>query len=62
VRMAGDGRVLGGKWLALRIAEPGVPKVDPKETSLTLVRQLSEEDFDTPVVPAADGTFSIDPE
>jgi len=35
---------------------------DPKETSLTLVRQLSEEDFDNPVVPAADGTFSIDPE
>ncbi len=62
VRMTGDGRVLGGKWLALRIAEPGVPKVDPKETSLTLMRELSEEDFDTPVVPAADGTFSIDPE
>lgn len=62
VRMTGDGRVLGGKWLALRVAEPGVPKVDPKGTSLTLVRQLSQEDFDTPVVPASDGTFSIDPE
>lgn len=62
VRMSGDGRVLGGKWLALRIAEPGVPKVDPKESSLTLMRSLSEEDFDAPVVPAADGTFSIAPE
>jgi len=59
VRVAGDGRVLGGKWLPLRIADPGVPKVDSGKTSLSLVRRLSEADFSSPVVPAADGTFSI---
>lgn len=59
VRMNGDGEGLGGKWLALRIADPGVPKVDPKGASLTLVRTLSQEDFETPVVPAADGTFTL---
>lgn len=59
VRMFGDGRVLGGNWLALRIAEPGVPKIDSGGASLSLVRTLSEEDFDTPVIPAADGSFSI---
>ena len=59
VRVAGDGRVLGGKWLPLRIASPGVPKVDPTKASLTLVRRLSVQDFAAPVKLNADGTFSI---
>ena len=59
VRVAGDGRVLGGRWLSLRIADPGVPKVDPDGASAALVRRLSTEDFKTPVKPAEDGTFVL---
>ncbi len=59
VRVAGNGRVLGGKWLSLRIAEPGVPKVDPSGESAALVRQLSAEDFETPVKLREDGTFAL---
>lgn len=62
VKVAGDGRVVGGKWLALKLAEPGVPTVDPEEKSLALVRKLSEEDFESPIVPAADGTFTLEAE
>jgi poly-gamma-glutamate capsule biosynthesis protein CapA/YwtB (metallophosphatase superfamily) len=60
VRVAGDGRVLGGKWLSLRIVDPGVPKVDGSNASLSLVQRLSNEDFDTPVIIATDGTFAIE--
>ena len=59
VRVAGDGRVLGGTWLPLRITGPGVPKVDPSRASLSLVRKLSQTDFDAPAVPAADGSFAV---
>jgi len=59
VRVAGDGRVLGGSWLSLRLADPGVPVVDPDGASATLVNQLSAEDFETPVTVAPDGTFDL---
>jgi len=59
VKVAADGRVLGGKWTSLRITDPGVPKVDSSRTSLALVRRLSGEDFATPVELNADGTFAI---
>ena len=59
VRVAGDGRVLGGKWLPLRLTGPGVPKVDSTNASLTLVRRLSAQDFKTPVRLNASGTFAI---
>lgn len=59
VRVAADGRVLGGKWTSLRITNPGVPKVDSSSTSLALVRRLSGEDFATPVRLNVDGTFAI---
>jgi hypothetical protein len=59
VRVAGDGRVLGGRWLSLRIADPGVPKVDSGGQSAALVRKLSQEDFATPVVLGDDGTFTF---
>lgn len=59
VRVAADGRVLGGKWTSLRITDPGVPKVDSSRASLALVRRLSGEDFATPVELNADGTFAI---
>lgn len=61
-RVAGDGRVLGGTWLPLRIADPGVPKVDSSDASLSLVRKLSQTDFASPVIPAADGSFTVAPE
>jgi hypothetical protein len=59
VRVAGDGAVLGGTWLSLRIAEPGVPQADPSGESARLVRRLSQEDFDTPVALHEDGTFQL---
>jgi hypothetical protein len=59
VRLAPDGRVLDGRWHSLRIAEPGVPKPDPDNRSLALVRKLSKKDFDEPVELADDGTFSF---
>ncbi len=59
VRMAADGRVLGGRWLSLRFAEAGVPEVDEGDASLELVRDLSQADFATPVRLGADGTFTL---
>lgn len=59
VRVAADGRVLGGKWLSLRVAPPGVPEVDESGASLDLVRNLSAEDFATPVELEEDGAFMI---
>ena len=59
VRVAGDGSIRGGRWLSLRIAEPGVPKVDSSGESAALVRELSEEDFETPVELGQDGTFEL---
>jgi hypothetical protein len=62
VKIAGDGRVLGGKWTSMRIAEPGVPKIDSSRASLALVRKVSDKDFKTPVDFAKDGTFTFDAE
>jgi hypothetical protein len=45
VRIDTQGRLLGGRWLSLHLAEPGVPGVDPGNASAALVRQLSTEDF-----------------
>jgi len=59
VKVAGDGRVLGGKWLSLRIADPGVPKLDPSRAAVSLAKRRSAEDFATPVKLRADGTFRI---
>jgi Bacterial capsule synthesis protein PGA_cap len=59
VNVAGDGRVLGGRWLSLRIADPGVPKLDPSRASVSLVRRRSAEDFASPVRLRADGTFRM---
>jgi hypothetical protein len=39
------GRIRGGRWLSLRLTEPGVPVADPAHTSARLVEQLSAEDF-----------------
>jgi hypothetical protein len=45
VKIDGAGQILGGRWLSLHLASPGVPKVDPSNRSLRLVRGLSASDF-----------------
>ena len=62
VRVDEDGNVLGGRWLALRIEEPGVPKVDWSRESAALVNELSAEDFATPVALDEEGFFELSAE
>ncbi len=45
VKVTQTGRIVGGRWLALRVVSPGVPAVDGTGQSLTLVRSLSASDF-----------------
>ena len=45
VRIDGAGRIRGGRWLSLSVDPPGVPAVDPTNTSAHLVRSLSAGDF-----------------
>jgi hypothetical protein len=45
VRIDQTGRILGGRWLSLYVAPPGVPRVDGSAASLKLVRSLSTSDF-----------------
>jgi hypothetical protein len=45
VRITKTGRIVGGRWLALRLVAPGVPTVDRSRQSLALVRSLSASDF-----------------
>jgi hypothetical protein len=47
VRIAPDGRFLGGRLVPVRIERPGVPRLDPKRRSVSLVRRLSRQDFGT---------------
>lgn len=44
-KVGADGRFRGGRWLSLRLAEPGVPVVDPGHTSARLADDLSDADF-----------------
>jgi len=46
VRVDKNGDILGGRWLSLKLADPGVPEVDSKSTSAKLVESLSASDFD----------------
>ena len=45
VKVDKNGDILGGRWLSLKLADPGVPVTDSKHTSAELVRRLSAEDF-----------------
>ncbi len=45
VTLAPDGEVLAGRWIALKLVGPGLPRYDPSGASTKLVRQLSLEDF-----------------
>jgi hypothetical protein len=58
VRIDQTGRVLGGRWLSLYLADPGVPKVDPAQTSAQMIRQLSAADFARTYTLGAKGSFS----
>jgi Bacterial capsule synthesis protein PGA_cap len=58
IRVDRAGEVLGGRWLSLKLAGSGAPAVDPKGSSLTLVRKLSGQDFADPWPMAADGTLA----
>ena len=45
VRIDGAGRIHGGRWTSLYVAQPGVPQVDGANTSAHLVSSLSAADF-----------------
>ncbi len=60
VRITKTGRILGGRWLALRLASPGVPTVDRSKQSLKLVRSLSASDFARTYRLDSRGYFSAD--
>jgi hypothetical protein len=54
------GEVLGGRWISLRIADPGVPRVDWNDESAQLVGELSADDFATPVTLDSEGSFTVE--
>jgi hypothetical protein len=58
IRIDRQGEVLGGRWLSLRLVGAGVPAVDAKGHSLTLVRKLSSQDFTDPWPIASDGSLA----
>jgi len=45
VRIDGAGRIVGGRWLSLYVASPGVPTLDSSDASAHLVSSLSATDF-----------------
>ena len=45
VRVGKNGDVLGGRWLSLKLEEPGVPDTDSRHASAKLVSELSKDDF-----------------
>ena len=45
VKIDGTGRIHGGRWTSLYVAQPGVPQVDSANTSAHLVSSLSASDF-----------------
>ena len=45
VTLRRDGRILGGHWTSLELADPGIPQLDPGDASLGLANQLSKADF-----------------
>ncbi len=57
VKMDKNGEILGGRWLSLKLADPGVPAVDKKNTSGKLVEKLSASDFPDTFELDAEGNF-----
>ena len=59
VRIGKDGRFLGGRLVPVRLASPGVPRLDSKKRSIGLVRRLSRQDFGKTRCPmGTDGKFT----
>lgn len=54
VRLAGDGRALGGRLLPLRLVGKGLPEPDPARTAIGRVASLSAADFGRTAVPIDD--------
>lgn len=59
VEMDGAGGIRDGRFFSVRLAEPGVPKLDPTNEAASLVRRLSAEDFDSPWRLDPDGGFRL---
>jgi len=59
VKVDAKGRIHGGRWLSVRLAEPGVPKTDPAHTSAHMVSDLSAQDFAKTYDLDAKGYFSV---
>ncbi len=58
VRIDAKGRIHGGRWLSLRLVDPGVPEVDPSNTTAHMVERLSREDFDHTYRMDGEGTIT----
>lgn len=57
VDIDGTGAIRDGRLHSIRLVEPGVPKLDPSNEAVALVRRLSAEDFDSPWRLGARGEF-----
>jgi hypothetical protein len=57
VEIDGTGAIRDGRLHSVRLVDPGVPKPDPSNEAVSLVRRLSDEDFESPWGLGADGTF-----
>jgi hypothetical protein len=57
VKIDKNGEILGGRWLSLKLADPGVPELDKKNTAGKLVEKLSASDFADTFPMDQDGTF-----
>ena len=58
MRIDGTGRIVGGRWLSLYVAQPGMPSVDGSDTSAHLVSSLSAADFARTYRPDSRGYFT----
>jgi hypothetical protein len=45
VTLRSDGSFVKGRWISVRLADPGLPRLDYSKSSLHLVSTLSREDF-----------------
>jgi len=57
VRVDKNGEIVGGRWLSLKLADPGVPAVDKQNTSGKLVEKLSASDFSDTFEMDSNGNF-----
>ena len=45
VTLTRSGGIVRGNWTPVRLEDPGIPEPDPTKASLTLVNDLSKDDF-----------------